>query len=122
MNYKSIACPEFPPQPYVKRKKLTVPNQSMSLQEILQRFTRGEPLPIGNEVSFHESDDDLEKVKTMDLVDRETYVDHLKQTQKDFEKQERRRSEKIQRDAVEKAKKELQEEQKQAANLPPKAE
>lgn len=72
-------------------KKIVVPNQSMSLQEILERFTRGEPLNIGRDVQYHESDDDLEKLQTKDLVDKAEYVEKMKQTQKDFEKQERRR-------------------------------
>lgn len=123
MQYKSIAVPAPSEGHKPLKLKLTVPNQSMSLQEILERFTRGEPLPIGQQIEYHESDDDLEKLKTMDLVDREEFIDKLKKTQKDFEQQERKKAEKQQRQAVEKAKAELlAEQQKQAANQPPKAE
>lgn len=74
--------------------KLTQPNQGMSLQEILERFTRGETLAIGQPVQYHESDDDLEKVSHMDLVDKEEYIDKLKQTKKDYEIQERKKASK----------------------------
>lgn len=92
MKYKSKSIPVpyegqsgFPP-------KLVQPNQSMSLEEILERFTRGEPVAIGRDVQYHESDDDLEKVSNMDLVDKAEYVDKLKQTQKNYEKQERKKA------------------------------
>lgn len=74
----------FPP-------KQVQPNQAMSLETILERFTRGEPVAIGRDVQYHESDDDLEKVSNMDLVDKAEYVDKLKQTQKDYEKQEKKK-------------------------------
>lgn len=86
--------------------KKVVPNMSMSLQEIISRFLRGEPLEIGQEVSYDESgDDDLEKVAHMDLVDREEYVERLKQTQKLYTKQqkdrEKRRQDQLDKKAVE---------------------
>lgn len=86
----------------MKAKKMVVPDQSLSLQEILLRFTRNEQLPIGKDVQFHESDDDLEKVSKMDLVDRAEYVDKLKETQKGFEKQERKKAADIKKRAEEK--------------------
>lgn len=68
------------------------PNMSMSLQEILERFTRGESLDIGKEPSYDDGDEDLEKMAHMDLVDRQEYANKLKKTQKDFEKQERKKA------------------------------
>jgi len=93
MEFKSIASP-LPSKGVDFRsiKKQVVPNQSMSLQEIIERFTRGEPLPIGQEGSFSEGEDDLEKLKTMDLVDKQEYIDKLKSTQKSYEKQEYEKS------------------------------
>lgn len=61
----------------------------MSLQEILQRFTRNETLPIGKDVSYHESDDDLEKISHMDIVDKLEFVEAQKETQKVFDRQEK---------------------------------
>lgn len=76
---------------------MVVPNMSLSLQEILERFTRGEPLEIGKDYNYDEQgDDDLEKVRHMDLVDRQEYVDKLKQTKKFYTAQEKARAEKRQ--------------------------
>jgi len=106
MKFKSSAFPN----PCLGQKDfgpvLVVPNQAMSLEEILERFTRGEPVAVGRETSYHESDDDLEKVSKMDLVERDEYIDKLKQTQKDYEKQEKRKvakeREKLLKEAAEK--------------------
>lgn len=112
MRYKSIAIPKPVEGQKFTGVKLTVPDQSMSLQEILTRFTRNEPLPIGNQVNFHESDDDLEKISKMDLVDRQEYIEKLKTTQENFSKQEKKKAEiarkKLEDEALEKAKKELE--------------
>jgi len=95
MKFKSIASPESTPGISFKGvKKQVVPNQALSLQEILERFTKGEPLEVGRDVQYHESDDDLEKVSHMDLVDKQEYMDKLKQTQKDYESQEKRKAQK----------------------------
>lgn len=92
MKYKSIAIPE--PSLGVKftGKKIVVPDQSLSLQEILDRFTRGEPLEIGKDVQYHESDDDLEKVSHMDLVDKAEFIEKQKETQRAYDKQEKRKA------------------------------
>lgn len=101
MNFKSIASPEITPGVIYldengrRQKKLTVPNRSLSLQEILERFTRGEPLEVSlGEGTYHESDTDLEKMAHKDLVDREEYTERLRQTQKNYEKQERAKAKK----------------------------
>lgn len=80
---------------------LVLPNQALSLSEILQRFTRGEPIAIGKETSYHESEDDLEKVSHLDLVDREEFVNKLRSTKKEYEKQEKLK-EITQREAIRK--------------------
>lgn len=92
MKYKSIAAPQLPKGLTFRGKSLVVPNQSMSLEEILSRFTRGEPLEIGREgAQYDDGPEDLEKVSHMDLVDRAEFVDKLKQTQKRYDKQEARK-------------------------------
>lgn len=76
-------------------KKAVVPNQSLSLQEILERFTRGEPLEIGRiGAVYDDGAEDLEKMAHADLVDKQEFVDKLKQTNKLWEKQEKRRQDK----------------------------
>jgi len=87
--------------------KEVVPDQSMSLAEILQRFTRGEAVPIGKEGSFDEHADteesvDLEKIAKSDLVDREEYYAKLQETRDQYEKQEKAKSAKAAKLAKEK--------------------
>lgn len=93
-----------------KEKKLVVPDQSMSLEEILARFTRGEALPVGNEVQYGtENDDplnvDLEKLANSDLVDKAEHIEKLKQVSIDYESQQKLQAEKRQADQNEAAKK-----------------
>lgn len=70
---------------------ITVPDQSMSLQEILERFTRGESLPIEHEGSEGETDlgFDLEKMRSVDLVDRQEFIDKMKDIQNRYADKER---------------------------------
>lgn len=94
MKYKSIASPEPSVGLKITEPKAVVPNMALSLQEILARFTRGEPLEIGREGNYDDGPDDLEKVSHMDLVDKEEYVEKLKATTKQWEKQEKERAQK----------------------------
>lgn len=55
-------------QSFVGIKRCTVPNQSLSLREILKRFVRREPLPLHREGSFEERFGDLEKVARADIT------------------------------------------------------
>lgn len=92
MKYKSIASPEPSVGLVCPEKKSVVPSMALSLEEILRRFTRGEPLNIGRgDPEYDDGPDDLEKVANMDLVDREEYIDKLKATQKAYDKQESRK-------------------------------
>jgi len=110
MRFKSIAIPAASKGYKVPGKSETVPSQSMSLQEILMRFTRNEALPIGKQVSFHESEDDLEKVHAMDLVDRQEYYDKLEETKKQYAKQEKAKADLAKKQARIKVEQEAREE------------
>lgn len=94
MKFKGIAIPK-PTEgvSFFDVVNQTVPNQSMSLEEILRRFSRGEPVPVGQEVNYSDSDVDLEKLKNLDLVDREEYINSLNEVKKKFELQEKRKAE-----------------------------
>lgn len=109
MKYKSIATPKpvagqggFP-------KPKVVPNQSMSLAEILQRFTRGEPLNIGRGTpTYYEAgEDDLEKISTLDLVERQEFIDKQKAVRATYDKQEKRRARILKEQFEERAKAEI---------------
>nr|QJB20575.1 MAG: hypothetical protein [Microvirus sp.] len=111
MKFKSIACPE-PDKGISFEGQVSelIPDQSLSLQEILERFTRGESLPVQHDARFDpDGDEDLEKIQRMDLVDRQEYMDNLKKTQNDYEKQERKKAE----SAREEARKKIEEEERQ---------
>lgn len=107
MKYKSFSIPDPVEGQVFTDKKSVLPNQSLSLQEILERFTRGEPLEIGREgAQYDDGPEDLEKVSHWDLVDRAEFINKLKQTTKHYEKQEKVRlqkeKERLDRLAVEK--------------------
>lgn len=122
MNYKSVASPAPSVGLAITGKKLVVPNQAMSLQEILMRFTRNEQLPIGKDLQYHESEDDLEKVLHMDLVDREEFVDKLKETQKFYKAQEAKKEQVAKDKIAAEFKQKVEDEIKKAAEKAPKAE
>lgn len=122
MKFKSVSIPGPSKGSRTSAEKLVVPNQSMSLLEILTRFTRGEQLPVGKDVVYHESDEDIEKLKHMDLVDRAEYIEKLEQTKKTYEKQERDKEkaerEKIRKSLEESERQRLELEKKLAATPP----
>lgn len=99
MKFKSKAHPEPYKGSDLGGKKITVPDQSMSLKEILQRFVRGEPVPVGRDVQYHESEDDLEKIAHEDLVDQAEFHEKQVETQKTYVREQKAREQK-ERDAV----------------------
>lgn len=53
---------------------LTVPDQTMSIREILNRYARG--LPVGgSRIATFDEDDDLPDIKTLDLTERQELAD-----------------------------------------------
>lgn len=92
-RFRSKAFPGNNPGTPTLDPKIVVPDQSLSLREILERFTRGEPLHIGKDVQYDESgDDDLEKVSKMDLVERDEFIQKQKDVQDRYSKQEKRKA------------------------------
>lgn len=108
---KGLDCSEWP--------EITVPNDAISLEEMLRRFTVGEPLDVehsGNYVDDLSEDDeytdpalagvDLEKMAKADLVDKEEFIGRLKKSRETFEAQEKEK-----RDKEEAERKEREEEE-----------
>lgn len=92
MKYRSISLPKPSlGESFIGVVDTVVPDQSMSLKEILTRFTRGEPVPVGHETSHAEMDVDLEKLAHADLVERAEYRSKLDEVKKRFETQEAKR-------------------------------
>lgn len=111
LKFKSIALPK-PSEglSFLGVKELVVPDQSMSLEYILKRFTRGEPLPVGQNVQYGSEmesdflDVDLEKLAASDLVDKAEYVEKLQEVKAAYEKQQKARADKAKAETEAKAK------------------
>lgn len=82
-------------QSFKGTKRCTVPNQSMSLREIVRRFIRRESLPVSKEGVFEERFGDLEKLSKQDIVIQMDKVAELKGQIADFEKREKARRDKV---------------------------
>lgn len=117
IQYKSIVSPSPRPasRDWTKVEKLTVPDQSLSLQDILERFTRKEALPIGKEVSYNDEVEidspfavDLEKLAKADIIDKNEAVAQWKEVSQTYEREQKAR-EAQQKKAAEKAAKEAEE-------------
>lgn len=92
----------------IKQKKITVPNQSLSLKEILRRFVRNETVPVGKDTSYATyADVDLEKIQHADLVDRAAFIGKLSEISRLYQIQEKKK----QLEAEEKALLELKKKQ-----------
>lgn len=65
-------------QSFVGAKKHVIPNQCMTLQEIIRRFIKREPLPAEHEGSYHEGEYDLEKLAKEDMVVRGQVLEDVK--------------------------------------------
>lgn len=127
MIYKSIASPK-PSEGYkVQGAKLVQPDQSMSLKEIITRFTRGEAMPVSMEHQWNEQDDseldvDLEKLKHADLVDKAEYSEKLKSVKKKWDIQEKQKSAAAKKAADDKLRAEIAEQlKKEGGSQPPPA-
>lgn len=74
---------------------MVVPDQGMSLREILDRFVRNEPLPVdmggqfGNEDLDNPLNIDLEKMARADLTDKADYYNALEEIKKSYKAQEK---------------------------------
>lgn len=62
------------------RKSKTIPDQSMSIQEIVKRFVRGIPVDVlkREPVYSDQQDHDLEKLSRMDFGEKAEYAQALK--------------------------------------------
>lgn len=98
MKYKLSSLPEPSlGEDYSNEVDQVVPDQSMSLEEILTRFVRGESLPVGMEVQEGDDSDnplnvDLEKLANSDLVDKEEFVGKLRDLQARYDAQEKKKA------------------------------
>lgn len=102
VKFKAVAWPAPPkPKDYKDQVRVTLPDQSLSLEDILDRFTRNESVPVGKHVQFDSEAEldsamtvDIEKIMRADLVERANYFDMLENVKKTFEKEEKARQKK----------------------------
>lgn len=57
---------------------LTLPNQSLTLKEILQRFVRREALPVAKDGEYTEGYGDLEKIARKDITEQMEIADEFR--------------------------------------------
>lgn len=65
-------------QSFVGEKVMTVPDQAMSIREILTRYVRRQPLPQTADGIYVEGLGDLEKMANEDMVDKRERIDSWK--------------------------------------------
>ncbi|MEM2002859.1 MAG: hypothetical protein QXT77_09465 [Candidatus Methanomethylicaceae archaeon] len=75
-------------QDYTNVKKIVVPNQSMTLKEILRRFVRRESLPVEKQGMYAEGFGDLEKMMHEDFTVQEERINELKKKVADAKEKE----------------------------------
>lgn len=69
---------------------LTVPNQCLSVRQIVERFSRGMPVMMKNYDSDYDEDNMLPDPRILDLAERQELVENIDQHLNDFyEKQEK---------------------------------
>lgn len=103
MKFKGIAVP--PPSKGIRitEPDQVVPDQSLSLREIIQRFTRNEALPVGMKGQYgsdsgidpeseSEFNVDVEKSAHWDLTEKHEFIDRVKEVGKEFEAAEKERA------------------------------
>ncbi len=67
----SLNANEFPKKyREIKTPSMTVPDQTMSIRTILERYSRG--LPVGGRLDeYYDEEDDLPDIKNLDLAERQ---------------------------------------------------
>jgi len=79
-------------QSFVGCKVITVPDQSLSLAEIIRRFTRKEALPIEKEGTYETRFGDLEKIRDSDLTEQAEHIEHIKEAHKTYVKRVKKKA------------------------------
>lgn len=58
-------------------KSMTIPNQSMTVLEMIQRHRKGLPIEGRPGQIYHEGEEPLQNLDNMDLIDRQNYIDSV---------------------------------------------
>lgn len=65
-------------QSFVGEKIITVPKASLSLKQIIERFVRNEPLPVGFDGTYIDVGVDLEKFSNKDFTEQSERIDEIR--------------------------------------------
>lgn len=87
--------------------RATVPNQSLSLKQILTKFIKREALPVGRQGVYETKFGDLEKIMNADFVEREEFFKRMDSWIKDHESRLKDKEEKDRAKLVEEEAKKL---------------
>jgi len=68
----------------IKRPSMTIPDQTMSIREILDRYARGLPIEAGK-VPIYDGEEYTPDPQYMDLADRQEYMENAKDYLKAFD-------------------------------------
>lgn len=83
---------------------LTVPNQAISVREIIRRFQQGLPLEgVINKEPIFEGEEDIPDFRGMDYTDLEDYKQNIADTLKKVQEDERKQAEQKRQTEYEKA-------------------
>lgn len=115
MKFKSVAIPAPSKGEPGGRPSLVVPDQSMSLRDILTRFVRKESLPVAHAATYGsegsidpESDSefniDQEKAKSWDLTEKDEFAEKVRAKHAEHHAAEQEKLKKAKADAEAKAK------------------
>lgn len=115
MKFKGIAIPQRSAGIVITEPDQVVPDQSLTLKEILARFTRGEALPVGLPVQYGsqteidpESDSefniDLEKSRSWDLTEKMEFRQRVDEVKAEFEARQKEKDAKTKAAEAEKQK------------------
>lgn len=73
-------------------QSLTLPNDALTIRQIIKRFIRNQSLPIEKEGAYLDIGEDVEKIRTADFTEREEFLDRhktkLNRIKKDLEDKE----------------------------------
>lgn len=76
---------EFPKKHESSSKpSMTIPDQSLSIRELYDRFQSGLPLQGVKDAVYYGEDDDFPDLAKMDLADRENYIKGVREELEEF--------------------------------------
>lgn len=101
-------------------KSATVPDQTMSLREIVRRYTRGVPLPVVAGGYFDEEESEGIDLRTLDISEVDEMVKKARETVKENEgKKAKHKKQKEDEEYKQRVEKEIHEKITKESKLPP---